>query len=802
MSEEEIRRLSFLFFVKAGAMLLLWTLLSWFVADATQKSHTRQLIQNETVALDTLAGNTAQAIDFGLDYLHGIPALVARGELIPAAMSHFGSTTPSIIPFEKRKAIWSNNSSLRSINNYLNQVSISLGADVVWVTNAAGDCIAASNADKPESFVGTNYADREYFRIAKSGKPGRQYAVGRKTNIPGLFFSAPIMINGRFAGVAVAKMDIPRLRHWVSQSDSFISDEHGVIILARDPALEMRSLPEADIEQTVAAERLARYKRTDFPRLAITSWDKDRFPTLRHFDQEQVPMLISGKPITDELLEIRAYKKLPAVADFERERLKLFLVIGTPGALILLVVAGMVFFARIQKQSELRKARSASLLRAALESTADGMLVVDNKRRITAFNQRFVDIWHIPAEVVAAGKDDEVLKCATDWAVNPQEFLGKVNELYSSPEATSLDTLRLKDGTNIERYSAPQRLGDRIVGRVWSFRDVTERTRAEQALRESRDEMEHKVAERTADLQSANSAMMAEKAHQEELIRQLAEVHSQLLQSEKMASIGQLAAGVAHEINNPVGYVNSNLTSLQEYVNDLFKVLSAYEQAEKEMTPTTRAQLAELKKKIDVAYVRDDIGKLMSESIGGLQRVKRIVLDLKDFSHVGESSKLWANIEQGMDSTLNVVWNELKYKTEVIKEYAGVPEIECIPTQINQVFMNLLMNAVQAIKERGRITIRTGQEGDNVWVEVEDTGSGIDQKNLSRIFDPFFTTKPVGQGTGLGLSLSYSIVQKHGGRIEVRSEVGKGTVFRVVLPLQNGDANVDVPADGAIPDIK
>jgi signal transduction histidine kinase len=116
--------------------------------------------------------------------------------------------------------------------------------------------------------------------------------------------------------------------------------------------------------------------------------------------------------------------------------------------------------------------------------------------------------------------------------------------------------------------------------------------------------------------------------------------------------------------------------------------------------------------------------------------------------------------------------------------------------------MNLLMNAVQAIKEHGRITIRTGQEGDNVWVEVEDTGSGIDQKNLSRIFDPFFTTKPVGQGTGLGLSLSYSIVQKHGGRIEVRSEVGKGTVFRVVLPLQNGDANVDVPSDGAIPDIK
>ena len=188
----------------------------------------------------------------------------------------------------------------------------------------------------------------------------------------------------------------------------------------------------------------------------------------------------------------------------------------------------------------------------------------------------------------------------------------------------------------------------------------------------------------------------------------------------------------------------------------------------------------------------------MSESIGGLQRVKRIVLDLKDFSHVGESTRQWANIEQGMDSTLNVVWNELKYKTEVIKEYAGIPEIECIPTQINQVFMNLLMNAVQAIKEHGRIIIRTGREGDNVWVEVEDTGSGIEPKNLSRIFDPFFTTKPVGKGTGLGLSLSYSIVQKHGGRIEVRSEVGKGTAFRVVLPIQSPISDDDASVERAV----
>jgi signal transduction histidine kinase len=208
------------------------------------------------------------------------------------------------------------------------------------------------------------------------------------------------------------------------------------------------------------------------------------------------------------------------------------------------------------------------------------------------------------------------------------------------------------------------------------------------------------------------------------------------------------------------------------------------------MTEGTRAVLADLKRQIDIVYLREDVGNLLTESMDGLLRVKRIVQDLKDFSHVDESEKQWADLESGLDSTLNVVWNELKYKADVIKEYGGIPKIMCIPSQLNQVFMNLLMNAVQAIEGHGRITIRTGQEGDNVWVEVEDTGKGIKPEHLDHIFDPFFTTKPVGAGTGLGLSLSYGIVQKHGGHIEVKSNPGKGTTMRVWLPVKTDDASL------------
>ncbi|MES2974456.1 MAG: ATP-binding protein [Pseudomonadota bacterium] len=280
----------------------------------------------------------------------------------------------------------------------------------------------------------------------------------------------------------------------------------------------------------------------------------------------------------------------------------------------------------------------------------------------------------------------------------------------------------------------------------------------------------------------ANAALEVEKARQEELIRKLAEAHSQLLQSEKMASIGQLAAGVAHEINNPVAFVNSNLGSLQQYVADLFKALAAYEAAEAELTPATRAAVTALKRQIDLVFLREDVASLLSESVDGLQRVKRIVQDLKDFSHVDQTELQPANLEKGLDSTVNVAWSELKHKVELVKEYGAISEIECMPSHLNQVFLNLLINAAHAIEGQGRITLRTGQDDDNVWVEVEDNGKGISAEHLDRIFDPFFTTKPVGVGTGLGLSLSYGIVKQHGGRIDVRSAPGKGSVFRVVLP--------------------
>ena len=273
-----------------------------------------------------------------------------------------------------------------------------------------------------------------------------------------------------------------------------------------------------------------------------------------------------------------------------------------------------------------------------------------------------------------------------------------------------------------------------------------------------------------------------------ELNEKLSRAQAQLLQSEKLASIGQLAAGVAHEINNPISFVFSNFGTLQTYITDLLRVILSYEQAERFIADADALRrIASLREQVDLDFVVSDVRILMAESREGIERVRKIVADLKDFSRVDSHQDWqWTNLHGGIDSTLNIVNNELKYKADVVKEYGDIPDVECLPSQINQVIMNIVVNGAQAIQgPRGRITIRTGTDGDHVWIEIADTGCGIPPAIRSRIFDPFFTTKPIGTGTGLGLSLSYGIIQKHGGRIEVDSEEGVGTTFRIHLPVRH-----------------
>jgi PAS domain S-box-containing protein len=244
----------------------------------------------------------------------------------------------------------------------------------------------------------------------------------------------------------------------------------------------------------------------------------------------------------------------------------------------------------------------------------------------------------------------------------------------------------------------------------------------------------------------------------------------QLIQSDKLAAIGTLAAGVAHEINNPIGYVSSNLNTMSKYLKKLGEHL------EKESPHDERDRIAE---------ILIDFEDAINESIEGAGRVRKIVADLKSFSRIDRTERELADINEGIRSTLNIVWNELKYKCQVEQELSDLPDIYCIPNQLNQVFMNLLVNAGQAIdKAPGIINIKTWGDERNIYISIKDNGMGIKKENKEKVFEPFFTTKDVGKGTGLGLSLSYDIIKKHNGRIDINSEVGIGTEFIITLPLE------------------
>lgn len=264
---------------------------------------------------------------------------------------------------------------------------------------------------------------------------------------------------------------------------------------------------------------------------------------------------------------------------------------------------------------------------------------------------------------------------------------------------------------------------------------------------------------------------------QRRLLAEIERANENLIQSEKLAGIGQLAAGVAHEINNPVGYVFSNLRTLAGYVTDLLKIIDAVDEVQ------DIEAIRRLKNSLEYTGIRDDVEALIKESGEGIDRIKKIISALQDFCHIDTEEFSAHDLHACLDTTLSVATSEIKYKAIVVKEYGDLPSVECNASQINQVILNLIVNAAQAIDHEGVITVRTGQEKSSAWFEIEDTGKGIPPEFLTRVFEPFFTTKPVGQGTGLGLALSYRIVQKHHGHIEIFSESGRGTRIRVWLPI-------------------
>jgi PAS domain S-box-containing protein len=715
----------------ALVLILLGAQTTWSQFDARRhvEAEARDWLENHSKVLHDTLERDLHSIDAALRYLseHG-PQHMAQ----PGGIGHFTAE-------------------LVTLSEVLPNVRALL------VLDAQGKMLASNRAE----LIGRDFAERDYFAAPRRApSPDRLHVTQPFTTLLGVYtlaLSRPAYdAQGEFAGVVAAVLDPEKLGEKLHRMHSppgtRLSILHGDGIL-------LTMVPE---RQDMAAQAAVANPGSLYRRHRASGQPASYLTGPSAFTGTSTAISLrtlqpAGLGMTAPLVVATARDQADILAPWREEtrhHLVVFLLLAAAGTLAL----GLHERRRRDLERKLRREEEQGrYLQLSLQRFLDHLpalaYVKDGDLRVRMLNRTFLSmLGKEPAEVI--GK--------TNAELLPGEFAAKISaddrQVLASGKTTTIE--ETLDGREYEttKFVIEDDRGPRQLGGI-TF-DITERKRAEREL-----------AARLEELRALN--------------RQLEDAHHQLLQSEKMAALGQLAAGVAHEINNPVGFVSTNLRTLQNYLRDLFRVAAACEEAAAQASaPEDFAHIQAVKDEVDFDYLRNDVFLLLEESVGGLARVKKIVQDLKDFSRPGEVEWQLADLRQGLDSTLNIVAHEIKYRCAVRMEYGDIPPIRCLPAELNQVFLNLLTNAAQAIPDKGEIVIRTGRDGDEVFVAVGDNGQGIAPEHLGRIFDPFYTTKPVGEGTGLGLSLSYAIVQKHGGRIEVDSTPGQGTTFTVRLPIE------------------
>jgi len=713
-------------FVAKQGLVALWLLLAWGGARVYTGARATAAVRQGTLQTGRRAEAITREISRSLNYLHGVPAVLAERALFASA----------VVPPAPADSGGPNRAALEAVDAFLSRTAQRLGADVIWVMDANGTVVASSNAGTRESFVGRNDADREYFRAAKAGHPTRQYAIGRITGIPGLYFSAPIALDGRFVGALVLKTNLPRLSFWLEQVDAFLADPSGVIIMATDAALELRCLPGSEIERLPASIRQERYGRTDFVPLSIERRGDGRFPALVRMEGRPDPVALISRPVPQGGADVFVVAQFPEIAALDRECWWLFAILGLGGAALIVAVKGRRAMSREEREAKRALLESEERFRVAFKSSPDAIAINRaSDGMYVAVNDGFVRIsGYSESEVIGRTSLDLGI-----WAdAGDRQKLVETTLREGAAEAEA--QFRCKDGTTVVGAMSARLIRiDGVPNLLSVTRDVTEVRRAQ-----------------------------AERARLEE----------QLRQAQKMESIGRLAGGVAHDFNNLLTAILSCTETLKEEVASGSlshpEVLDEISTAGRRATDLTRQLLAFARKQV-IAPALVDLNGVVRGSEKILSRV------------LGEDVEFVTSLQSGL-------WT-----------------VRCDPGQVEQVIMNLAVNARDAMPSGGRLTIESAnvqvedpavaaqpflRPGPHARLTVRDTGVGMTPEVKAHAFEPFFTTKPHGKGTGLGLSTVYGIVQQNEGAILLETEAGRGTAFHIYFPRALGQQTA-LPPRGA-----
>ncbi len=674
-----------------------------------------------------------------------------------------------------------------------------LGVDVAWILDREGTCVSASNYNKEESFIGTKYTDRIYYINAKDGKPGRQFAVGRRTNIPGLFFSSPIVADGSFRGVVVIKSNLPRVADHLLQPGTFIVDSQGVVILARDDALALRTIPGAPVAKLSQQDRRRVYLTETLDPLPIASAGVDGHPEVILFGSNATPAVLSSMTVPGEGLTLFAVVEVPHISALRRDSERLFAASAVTGILLGWALTGFVVgrkrYRRKLRRAEDEVAAMRSRYELILRSAGDGIIGVGADEVVTFANPAACRMLAVECHALEGRRYREALCGGGRGICALPEF--PLPAGWADARAQSF--IRGDGGTFAAEYIlAPMWRDGVFEGATLVFRDVSLRKRYEEHIANHQRELERQVAERTQTvLDEIRRRTLTEEAMKQAQI--------QAMQASKLASVGQLAAGIAHEINTPVQYVGDNLRFIGESLNSLLTAIKVAEDLLTHADAALAARFAEEVKISKLQFLRTEMEMAVRESLDGVAQIGRIVLSMKEFSHPGAHAKTMTDINRALENTLTVSRNVWKHVAEVERRYdPALPPVLCHAGEMNQVFLNLIVNAAQAIEASGkelpgRIVITTGQERGHVTISVSDNGTGVPAAIREKIFDPFFTTKEVGKGTGQGLAICYDVVVgKHDGSLDVGGREGEGAVFIVRLPMEADDDLSDDAADDSM----
>ena len=466
------------FYRLVGLLIAGWGAIAWFGADYYYDRLAGNFYQRESQLASRQAEIIVGSIDESIEMLKGVPRTLAREEEVRRTLRRFrADTSLSGLPYEELKRKWTQDRALGELNRSLADAASSFETDVIWIMTASGDCIASSNADKPESFVGVNYADRDYFRQARTGQPGHQYAVGRTSNIPGLYYSYPVSDAGRFIGAVVVKRNITRFSHWTQKVEAFMVDANGVIVMASNKAFEFHSLPDAPVEDMTAEKILKQYKTRAIKPLEIIPWRQAEFPAAMKMHDSDIPIVLFSRNISEDALTIYISRPLDELFRYAAERSWLFLLLFAAGSMLIVAASAVMLYLR-----EAQKAEANLRIAATAFDSQEGMLITDVNNVILRVNRAFNEITGYASEevvgnnprILRSGRHDADFYAAMWDSINATgHWKGEIwnrrknGEIY--PELLTVTAVKGSDGL--------------IINYVGALTDITKSKKAEEEIR-------------------------------------------------------------------------------------------------------------------------------------------------------------------------------------------------------------------------------------------------------------------------------------------------------------------------------